>query len=235
MSGLIYDASLGERRPSRWRHLSAVTCREDLHCIAGPDGRYSLFMPGLVVERNCGHVVFIVKATGYEDSGRVIPVEALRAHPQQDFGLWPAANIVVNTTDDELNSDGDCSLREAIQAANTDQAVDACPAGSEGDTISVPAGVYELVLAGAGEDANATGDLDILDDLKLIGAGIKGTVLDGKALDRVLHVHGGATVQITGVMITGGRTPDGADSPSGEPPPSQATPSRAAGSRTSAI
>jgi len=36
-----------------------------------------------------------------------------------------AATITVNTTVDELNSDGDCSLREAIQAANTDAAVDA--------------------------------------------------------------------------------------------------------------
>ena len=142
-------------------------------------------------------------------------METLRAHPQQDFGLWPAADIVINTTNDELNADGDCSLREAIQAANTDQPVDACSAGSGVDTVSVPVGDYRLTLAGAGEDANATGDLDILDDLKLIGAGIKGTLLDGKALDRVLHVHGGATVQITGVMITGGRTPDGADSPSG--------------------
>ena len=39
--------------------------------------------------------------------------------------VW-AANLTVTTTDDELNSDGDCSLREAIQAANTHTAVDAC-------------------------------------------------------------------------------------------------------------
>ena len=38
--------------------------------------------------------------------------------------------IAVTTTDDELNADGDCSLREAVVAANTDAAVDACPAGS---------------------------------------------------------------------------------------------------------
>ena len=44
--------------------------------------------------------------------------------------LTPEATIPVNTLTDELNSDGDCSLREAIRAANLDQAVDACPAGS---------------------------------------------------------------------------------------------------------
>jgi CSLREA domain-containing protein len=68
----------------------------------------------------------------------------------------PPTNIVVNTTDDELNGDGDCSLREAIQAANNDTAVDACPAGSGGDTITIPAGTYTLSITGAGEDANAT-------------------------------------------------------------------------------
>ena len=41
-----------------------------------------------------------------------------------------AATITVNTTTDELNADGDCSLREAIIAANTDAAIDACAAGS---------------------------------------------------------------------------------------------------------
>jgi CSLREA domain-containing protein len=46
------------------------------------------------------------------------------------------STIVVNTTADELNTDGDCSLREAITAANTDAAVDACAAGDGADTIS---------------------------------------------------------------------------------------------------
>jgi CSLREA domain-containing protein len=32
----------------------------------------------------------------------------------------------VKTTADELNNDGDCSLRAAIQAINTGVAVDAC-------------------------------------------------------------------------------------------------------------
>ncbi|OZC04284.1 right-handed parallel beta-helix repeat-containing protein [Rubricoccus marinus] len=44
--------------------------------------------------------------------------------------LASAATIIVTTLDDELNSDGDCSLREAIAAANTDALVDDCTAGS---------------------------------------------------------------------------------------------------------
>jgi CSLREA domain-containing protein len=45
---------------------------------------------------------------------------------------------VVDTLEDELNTDGDCSLREAIEAANTNAGVDACPAGDGvlTDTIS---------------------------------------------------------------------------------------------------
>ncbi|MFN4219239.1 MAG: CSLREA domain-containing protein, partial [Candidatus Bipolaricaulia bacterium] len=34
------------------------------------------------------------------------------------------AQIYVTTTDDELNTDGDCSLREAVEAVNTDGPVD---------------------------------------------------------------------------------------------------------------
>jgi len=72
-----------------------------------------------------------------------------------------AATIGVTTAGDELNSDGDCALREAIQAANTDTAVDACTAGNGADIIEVPAGTYTLSIAGSEEDANATGDLDV--------------------------------------------------------------------------
>ena len=79
--------------------------------------------------------------------------------------LARATTITVTTTQDELNDDGDCSLREAIQAANTDTEVDECPAGDGADTISLPSGTYFLSLPGADEDDNATGDLDITEEL----------------------------------------------------------------------
>src|SRR5688500_15257458 len=47
-----------------------------------------------------------------------------------------AAGITVNTLDDELNTDGDCSLREAITAANTNTAQDACGTGFGTDFIT---------------------------------------------------------------------------------------------------
>jgi CSLREA domain-containing protein len=55
-----------------------------------------------------------------------------------DSANAPQASIVVNTTEDELDEDEDCSLREAVQAATTNSVVDACPAGDGGltDTIT---------------------------------------------------------------------------------------------------
>jgi CSLREA domain-containing protein len=100
-----------------------------------------------------------------------------------------AATIInVNTATDELNNDGDCSLREAIIAANSDAAVDTCPAGSGADTVNVPAGNYVLTLAGSGEDAAATGDLDLHQDVTLVGAGSALTIIDGNAQDRIWDV-----------------------------------------------
>ena len=117
--------------------------------------------------------------------------------------------ITVNTTVDVLGGgDGKCSLREAVQAANTDSAVDACPAGSGHDTIILAAGSYTLTLTGAGEDDNATGDLDVLtDSLTISGAGSGSTIIDGNQTDRVLQVHDVA-LEIVGITVVNGKTPD---------------------------
>jgi CSLREA domain-containing protein len=109
-----------------------------------------------------------------------------------------AASITVNTTNDELNTDGDCSLREAIQSFSTQSAVDGCVAGAGNDTITLPAGTYTLAIPGSGEDGNATGDLDVgvasvvpvnPITLTIQGAGATTTVIDGGGLDRVLHLR----------------------------------------------
>ena len=89
-----------------------------------------------------------------------------------DATISAAGIVVVNETADELNADNDCSLREAIESVNTGAAVDNCAApGAAPFTISVPAGTYTLSLAGANEDGNQTGDLDILEDVSIVGAG----------------------------------------------------------------
>ena len=40
-----------------------------------------------------------------------------------------ATTITVTSTADGIVTDGNCTLREAVQAANTNTAVDTCPAG----------------------------------------------------------------------------------------------------------
>src|SRR3954452_13243768 len=119
-----------------------------------------------------------------------------------------AATITVNTTDDSLAADGKCSLREAVNAANADAGGD-CVAGSGSDTIALPAGTFKLTIAGASEDANATGDLDLASTITIAGAGAGATIVDGNHVDRVFDVAGAKTVVLQGLTITGGRTPDG--------------------------
>ncbi len=101
------------------------------------------------------------------------------------LGALPAeaVTIPVTTTTDEPGLDGACSLREAVQAANTNTAVDACPAGSDTatDEITIPAGTYTL-SGTADEDFGGSGDLDVLANtatLELIvtGAGPEATIL----------------------------------------------------------
>ncbi|MBP7602165.1 MAG: PKD domain-containing protein, partial [Thermoflexales bacterium] len=94
--------------------------------------------------------------------------------------------------------------REAIQAANTDSTVDACPAGSGADTIVLAAGTYTLTIAGASEDANATGDFDITNALTIIGAGPAATVINANGLDRAFHAIGSATLGLQSLTIQKG-------------------------------
>src|SRR5262245_38779585 len=93
--------------------------------------------------------------------------------------LRAETTIQVSTTDDDIAINGNCTLREAVIGANTNTAVDNCPAGSASDTILLPAGTYFLALFGPGENAARSGDLDILSDVTIAGAGVDATVIDG--------------------------------------------------------
>ena len=76
-------------------------------------------------------------------------------------------------------------------------------AAAPGDTILVPPGT--IVLTGApGDNANASGDLDILKDLTVVGAGPELTVIDGGGVDRVIQVQTGVTVTLAGLTLRNG-------------------------------
>lgn len=103
-----------------------------------------------------------------------------------------AATIAVTSTADDLSlgPNGNCTLREAVIAANTNVAVDACPAGEARplvDEIVVPAGFYVLTIVGDDDAANA-GDLDLVEGAAVRGAGTAATVIDGNGTDRVFDL-----------------------------------------------
>ena len=89
---------------------------------------------------------------------------------------------------------GHVSLRSAIEAANAHPGT---------DKILLPAGTFRLTIAGANEDASASGDLDIAGPLNLQGAGTDSTIIDGNNLDRVIQVLGGQ-VSLTRLTIQHG-------------------------------
>ncbi len=136
----------------------------------------------------------------------------------------PAVYRVTNFTDDPrgpIPAPGPgpfrvATLRTAVLAAN---------ANPGADTIVLAAGTYTLSLTGSNEDDGLTGDLDVTDDLTILGRGAGLTRIDAQPLtdaedpDRVLHVHPpdsqrqvgpspAPTVTLSGLTIQNGRVED---------------------------
>ena len=113
----------------------------------------------------------------------------------------PDADLGDGVADVDLVTPGlQTTLRAAIQQANANPGF---------DSITLPAGTYKLTLKGSGEDAAATGDLDITGDLSLTGDGAATTIIDGgKLKDRVFDARSG-TVHLTGVTVRKGHSPKG--------------------------
>lgn len=86
-----------------------------------------------------------------------------------------AALIFVNTTDDESNDDGDCSLREAVRSANENTSFDGCVAGNDFGTDSI-----FLFVTG---NIQTQGIL-ITQDMEIIGPGMDALFLDANRGDR---------------------------------------------------
>ena len=114
----------------------------------------------------------------------------------------------VNTTLDTVavnlktgkDASGHISLRSAIMAAN---------AKPNSDTIILPTGTFKLMIAGSGEDQDATGDLDINGNVTIKGKNSSASIIDGNNLDRVLEVLSGK-VSISNVTIQHGLSAEGA-------------------------
>jgi CSLREA domain-containing protein len=110
-----------------------------------------------------------------------------------------AATFLVSKTADTNDGtcDADCSLREAVIAAN---------AAAGADTIVVPTGTFLLTIPDADEDFAANGDLDIRDELALNGLGTAATIVDGNNATRVFHLLTNTPVSIRDLAIRNAST-----------------------------
>ena len=106
--------------------------------------------------------------------------------------------ITVNTTADESNTDGDCSLREAIQAANGNTAVDACPVGSGTEE--------DLIVFAVGSPATITlySALPITDGAGLVIYGGRAHItINGNDTQRMAFVASGAKLAVHKLTLDG--------------------------------
>lgn len=131
-----------------------------------------------------------------------------------DIGAVETRVFVVDTPADEPGvlfqactpAPGDCSLRGAVIRANGGNGID-------GGVISLPAGTYTFDEAGIFENAAATGDLDVLDALSIVGASADSTIIQagsspGTGIDRVIQVLNTGSLYLSNVTIQYGRGTD---------------------------
>jgi CSLREA domain-containing protein len=97
-------------------------------------------------------------------------------------------------TNDGACDPNDCSLREAVVAANQH-------AGD--DVILLRAGTYTLTLPPAGNPAH----LEIDDNLIILGDGATRSIIDGGNVDGIFYVFGNRSLEIRDVTLRNGRSP----------------------------
>lgn len=92
---------------------------------------------------------------------------------------------IADTADGACNQD--CSLREAVAAAN---------AAAGADVILLPAGTYQLF----------DGSLALTDDLTLLGAAANATTVDGAGQSRVFEIEAGTRAELRDLAVRHGRS-----------------------------
>jgi len=134
---------------------------------------------------------------------RLLTLVAALAASTFGVGAASAATFTVTKTADTADGacGADCSLREAVIAANSD---------ATGDTIVLPAGTFSLTIPGY-DMASTQGDLDVSQDVLIRGAGPGASVIAQRTLDRVIQMHGATTdLTLENLTVTGGYRDDAA-------------------------
>ena len=161
------------------RHAHKVSTRTSAFCALLVLGLLAITFSNVAVE---------TRATSARDDA-ASNAGAAYARASAAFLLGPV--ITVDRADDNAGASActaaanDCSLRGAVINANA----------NPGTTINVPAGTYQLTIAGSGEQFAATGDLDIrASGTSIIGAGAATTIIQQTTNDRVLDINPGTLV-----------------------------------------
>ena len=128
----------------------------------------------------------------------------------QSMPVFALVFVVTTTADTDDVTPGDtvcqdsagfCSLRAAVREAN---------ALVGPDEIQIQPAAYRIVRLGSGEDAAVTGDLDVTDDLVIVGAGRTVSIIDARPMriagdaDRVFDMPFAVSLHLIDVTITGG-------------------------------
>jgi len=135
------------------------------------------------------------------------PVAAAPAFEATPFTVNSTVDAVDANIGDglcETTTPGECTLRAAVQESNALEGV---------NTITVPAESYTLSIVGVGENAAATGDLNVSGSLAITGASASTTIIDANSLDRAFHVLPGATLDLSNMTIWNGLRNTGGELP----------------------
>ena len=123
----------------------------------------------------------------------------------------PTNTITVNSTRDVISAtDGECTLREAVIAANTNTASGVafgeCPAGSfiHIDVVQLPGGTYTLRISGTNEEYALQGDLDVRQSLKIMRSTGSEAIIDAHGIDRIFDVFENTQLSLQGLTLKNG-------------------------------
>jgi CSLREA domain-containing protein len=171
-------------------------------------------------------------ASAAQTAGSVIVasagVQAAQPDPIPDNNFWSgevsivaAADFLVNSYQDGADaapgdgfcatSAGLCTLRAAVQEANALPGAQRVALGAGVFLLNVEDSPFAPAVQPAPEDDAASGDLDIKDDLTIMGLDADRTTIHANEGDRIFEVHGAVTVELEQMALSGGAPIDNGD------------------------
>ena len=122
-----------------------------------------------------------------------------------DIGAVETTTFMLDTSADvadEVLHDGNAktasdtvSLRAAVQEANV-------TLGRA--TIYLDDAIYQLTVDGTAEASDAIGDLDVTEDLVIVGRGADRSIIDAAGISRIFDVHPDASLTLINLQLRGG-------------------------------